>query len=138
MNNGRYELQPIGLVESPLTDRSAAPRQGDEGAPDAWLALDERFADGLRALAVGDEVIVLTWLHCARRDVLIVRPRGNPANPLQGVFTTRSPDRPNPIGLHHVRILAFDGARLHVSGLEAIDRTPVIDLKPVLRCVPDR
>lgn len=138
MNNCRYELQPIGLVESPLTDRSAAPRQGDEGAPDAWLALDERFADGLRALAVGDEVVVLTWLHCARRDVLIVRPRGNPANPLQGVFTTRSPDRPNPIGLHRVRILAIDGVRLHVSGLEAIDRTPVVDLKPVLKCVRDR
>lgn len=138
MNNCRYELQPIGLVESPLTDRSAAPRQGDEGAPDAWLALDERFADGLRALAVGDEVVVLTWLHCARRDVLIVRPRGNPANPLQGVFTTRSPDRPNPIGLHRVRILAIDGVRLHVSGLEAIDRTPVVDLKPVLGCVRDR
>jgi len=132
LSDERYELGPIGWVESPLVDRAAAPRQGNEGSPEAWLAFDARFSDGLRDLQVGDEVIVLTWLDRARRDVLVVHPRGDPANPLQGVFNTRSPDRPNPIGLHRVRILAIQGARLRVSDLEAIDGTPIVDVKPVL------
>jgi tRNA-Thr(GGU) m(6)t(6)A37 methyltransferase TsaA len=96
------------------------------------LAFDARFSEGLRDLRVGDEVIVLTWLDRAQRDVLVVHPRGDPANPLQGVFNTRSPDRPNPIGLHRVRILAIQGTRIHVGDLEALDRTPVVDVKPVL------
>ena len=128
----RYELQPIGWVESPLVDRAVAPRQGNEGSPDAWLVLDARFTEALRDLRVGAEVIVLTWLDRARRDVLVVHPRGDSTNPLQGVFNTRSPDRPNPIGLHRVRILAINGTRLQVSDLEALDRTPIVDLKPVL------
>jgi tRNA-Thr(GGU) m(6)t(6)A37 methyltransferase TsaA len=129
LNDQHYELQPIGWVESPLVARAAAPKQGDEGSPNAWLAFDARFRDGLRDLRVGDEVIVLTWLDRARRDVLVVHPRGDPANPLQGVFNTRSPDRPNPIGLHRVAILTFRGTRFD---LEALDRTPIVDVKPVL------
>jgi tRNA-Thr(GGU) m(6)t(6)A37 methyltransferase TsaA len=128
----QYELQPIGWVESPLVDRSAAPRQGNEGSPDAWLAFEDRISEGLRDLRVGDEVLVLTWLDRARRDVLRVHPRGDRANPEQGVFSTRSPDRPNPIGLHRVRILDIQGTRIQVSDLEALDKTPVVDLKPVL------
>ena len=128
----QYELQPIGWVESPLVDRAAAPRQGNEGSPDAWLVLDARFTEALRDLRVGAEVIVLTWLDRARRDVLVVHPRGDSTNPLQGVFNTRSPDRPNPIGLHRVRILAIEGTRIQVSDLEALDQTPIVDLKPVL------
>ena len=132
MSDARYGLEPIGWVESPLVDRSRAPRQGNEGSPEAWLVFDGRFGEGLRDLRAGDEVIVLTWLDRARRDVLVVRPRGNPANALQGVFNTRSPDRPNPIGLHRVTILAIDGLRMRVRDLEAIDRTPIVDVKPVL------
>jgi tRNA-Thr(GGU) m(6)t(6)A37 methyltransferase TsaA len=132
LSDARYGLDPIGWVESPLVDRSRAPRQGNEGSPEAWLVFDGRFSEGLRDLRAGDEVIVLTWLDRARRDVLVVRPRGNPANALQGVFNTRSPDRPNPIGLHRVTILAIDGLRMRVRDLEAIDRTPIVDVKPVL------
>jgi tRNA-Thr(GGU) m(6)t(6)A37 methyltransferase TsaA len=128
----RYEVQPIGWVESPLVDPAVAPKQGDEGSPDAWLAFDDRFVEGLRDLQVGAEVILLTWLDRARRDVLVVHPRGDPANPRQGVFNTRSPDRPNPIGLHRVQILAIHGTRIRVRNLEALDRTPIVDLKPVL------
>ena len=131
-------LEPIGVVRSPLTDRASAPKQGDEGAPDAWLELDERVADGLDGIEAGDELIVLTWLHRAARDVLRVRPRDDPARPERGVFSTRSPDRPNPIGLHRVRVLEVQGTRLHVGGLEALDGTPVVDLKPVLRSVQER
>ena len=127
-----YELQPIGWVESPLVDRAAAPKQGNEGSPDAWLVFDARFSEGLRGLEVGDHVLVLTWLDRARRDVLLVHPRGRPANPLQGVFNSRSPDRPNPIGLHRVQILALQGTRIQVRDLEALDRTPIVDVKPVL------
>ena len=133
-----YELQAIGRVESPLVDRARAPKQGNEGSPEAWLVVDGRFADGLRDLGVGDDVIVLTWLDRARRDVLLVHPRGDPANPIQGVFTTRSPDRPNPIGLHRVRVLAIEGTRIRVQDLEAIDGTPIVDLKPVLDRVLER
>jgi tRNA-Thr(GGU) m(6)t(6)A37 methyltransferase TsaA len=129
---GENELLPIGRVESPLVDREAAPRQGDEGAPEAVLAFAERVAEGLRSLGVGDEALVLTWLDRADREVLSVHPRGDLSRPEEGVFSTRSPDRPNPIGLHRVEILAVDGPRLRVSGLEAIDGTPILDLKPVL------
>ncbi|MQY08018.1 tRNA (N6-threonylcarbamoyladenosine(37)-N6)-methyltransferase TrmO [Actinomadura macrotermitis] len=127
-----YVLRPVGRVESPLTDRAAAPLQGDEGAPDAWLVIDPRARAALHGLAIGADVLVLTWLDRARRDVLAVHPRGDASRPETGVFATRSPDRPNPIGLHRVTILAIEGTRLHVRNLEALDGTPVIDLKPVL------
>jgi tRNA-Thr(GGU) m(6)t(6)A37 methyltransferase TsaA len=127
-----FMLTPIGSVESPLVDPASAPKQGNEGAPDAWLVLDARFGEGLRDLQNGDEVLVLTWLDRARRDLLVVHPRDNPANPLRGVFATRSADRPNPIGLHRVEILDIQGIRIRVRNLEAIDRTPILDLKPVL------
>jgi tRNA-Thr(GGU) m(6)t(6)A37 methyltransferase TsaA len=126
------ELQAIGVVESPLTDRASAPKQGDEGAPDAWLAFDATVADGLGGIAAGDELLVLTWLDRAARDVLRVYPRGDVSRGEFGVFATRSPDRPNPIGLHRVRVLAVDGTRVQVADLEALDGTPILDLKPVL------
>lgn len=129
---------PIGRVESPLLDPAAAPRQGDEGAPEAWLVFDEAVADGLRDVAPGADVIVLTWLDRAARDVLTVHPRGDRSRPPTGVFSTRSPDRPNPIGLHRVTVLARDGLRLLVSGMEAVDGTPVLDVKPVLGEVHER
>ncbi len=125
-------LVPIGVVSSPLTDPAVAPKQGSEGAPDAWLVLEPGVAAGLDGLRPGDDIIVLTWLHRARRDVLRVHPRDDPSNPERGVFTTRSADRPNPIGLHRVEVAAIDGARVRVRGLEAVDGTPVVDLKPVL------
>ena len=125
-------LREIGRVQSPLTDKASAPKQGREGGPDAWIAFDAAVADALHGMAVGDRVIVFTWLHEADRSVLQVHPRDNPANPLTGVFATRSSDRPNPIGMHPVTVLAIEGTRLRVSDLEAIDGTPVIDLKPQL------
>ncbi len=127
-----YSLRPIGRVESPLIDREGAPRQADEGAPEAWLAFDEAVLEGLRDLRPGDEVLLLTWLDRARRDVLRVHPRSDPSRPEQGVFSTRSPDRPNPIGLHRVTVVAVEGARVGVAALEALDGTPIVDLKPVL------
>ena len=127
-----YELQPIGRVESPLVNRASAPRQGHEGSPDAWLVFDDRFQEGLRDLRVGDDVIVLTWLDRSRRDVLRVHPRGDPMNREQGVFSTRSPDRPNPIGLHRVQILETAATRFRVRDLEALDGTPILDVKPVI------
>jgi tRNA-Thr(GGU) m(6)t(6)A37 methyltransferase TsaA len=132
------ELVAIATVESPLTDRAAAPKQGDEGAPPAWLVFEPAVAAGLEGIAAGDELLVLTWLDRARRDVLRVRPRSDPANPLRGVFSTRSPDRPNPIGLHRVTVLAVAGLRLQVSDLEALDGTPVVDVKPLLRSIDER
>ena len=129
---GAYAIRPIGRVESTLTDRETAPKQGIEGAPDAWLAFDPDVAEGIRDLAVGADVFVLTWLHRARRDVLAVHPLDDPRNPETGVFSTRSQDRPNPIGLHRVRVAAIDGLRVLVHGLEAFDGTPVVDVKPVL------
>jgi tRNA-Thr(GGU) m(6)t(6)A37 methyltransferase TsaA len=127
------ELVAIGTVQSPLTDRGSAPKQGDEGAPEAWLAFDAGMAAGLEGIAAGDELLLLTWLDRAHRDVLRVHPRGDLTRSEQGVFATRSPDRPNPIGLHRVRVLEIDGARLRVDGLEALDGTPIVDVKPVLR-----
>jgi tRNA-Thr(GGU) m(6)t(6)A37 methyltransferase TsaA len=129
---GSLELAPIGRVESPLTDPASAPKQGHEGAPDAWLVLDASVADALSDVGPGDRLIVLTWLDRARRDVLWVRPRDDASNPLRGVFSTRSADRPNPIGLHPVEVLAVDGLRIQVRDLEALDGTPLLDLKPVL------
>ena len=131
------QLIPIGRVESPLRDRADAPKQGDEGAPESVIVFDETVAAGLDA-AAGDELLVLTWLDRARRDVLRVVPRDDPANPERGVFSTRSPDRPNPIGLHRVTVVAVDGLRLRVRDLEAIDGTPVVDVKPVLRTIDER
>jgi tRNA-Thr(GGU) m(6)t(6)A37 methyltransferase TsaA len=128
----RFEVVAIGRVESPLTDRAAAPKQGHEGAPDAWLAFEPGVLAGLDGLRAGDRVIVLTWLDRADRDVLRVHPRDDPANPERGVFATRSADRPNPIGLHEVEVLSIDGGRVRVSDLEAIDGTPIVDVKPVL------
>ena len=125
-------LAPIGRVESPLTDRSEAPKQGFEGGPDAWLVLKPRVLDGLDGIRPGDRLIVLTWLDRADRETLKVHPRDDPANPLRGVFGTRSADRPNPIGLHEVEVLEIEGERVRVSDLEAVDGTPVVDLKPVI------
>lgn len=127
-----YETRPIGYVESPLVDRDTAPKQGFEGAPDAWLVFDAEVAEGLRDLAVGADVFVLTWLHRAQRHVLAVHPRDDPRNPETGVFSTRSQDRPNPIGLHRVNIAAIDGLRVLVRDLEAFDGKPIVDVKPVL------
>jgi tRNA-Thr(GGU) m(6)t(6)A37 methyltransferase TsaA len=133
-----YEVRPIGTVESPLVDREAAPRQGDEGSPDAWLVFDPGVSEGIRDLQAGTEVILLTWLDRARRDVLTVHPRGDSRNPLTGVFSTRSPDRPNPIGLHRVRIESIDGTRVRVRNLEALDGTPIVDVKPLLGPIDER
>ena len=132
------QLVPIGIVHSPLTDRASAPKQGDEGAPEAWLVFGAEVAEGLDGLAAGDALLVLTWLDRSRRDVLRVHPRDDPANPERGVFGTRSPDRPNPIGVHRVTVLEVDGLRLRVQDLEALDGTPVVDVKPVLRSVDER
>jgi tRNA-Thr(GGU) m(6)t(6)A37 methyltransferase TsaA len=133
MSQTSLELTPIGTVESPPTDPATAPRQGHEGAPDAWVVLEPRVRAGLEGIRPGDRAVVLTWLHLARRDVLRVHPRDDLATPLEGVFNTRSSDRPNPIGLHEVEILAVAGPRLHVRGLEAVDGTPVLDVKPALK-----
>jgi tRNA-Thr(GGU) m(6)t(6)A37 methyltransferase TsaA len=138
MPDAHYELRPIGRVRSPLTDPDQAPRQGDEGAPVTWLEFDDSVATGLADLSPGSDVIVLTWLDRARRDVLSVHPRGDVERPQTGVFNTRSPHRPNPIGLHRVRILSIDGRRIEVADLEALDATPILDVKPVLEAVADR
>jgi tRNA-Thr(GGU) m(6)t(6)A37 methyltransferase TsaA len=130
-------IHPIGFVRSSLRAREEAPRQGNEGAPDAWLVLREDVAVGLEGIAVGDDIIVLTWLHEASRDVLRTHPRNDPNNPLTGVFATRSPDRPNPIGLHRVRVLDVRPGEIDVGPLEAIDGTPIVDIKPVLSDVAD-
>jgi tRNA-Thr(GGU) m(6)t(6)A37 methyltransferase TsaA len=127
-----FEVRAIGRVESPLTDAGAAPRQADEGAPAAWLVFEPEVLEALRSLRAGDEIILLTWLDRARRDVLSVHPRGDVSRPQEGVFSTRSPHRPNPIGLHRVRITQIDGLRIRVAGLEALDGTPILDVKPVL------
>jgi tRNA-Thr(GGU) m(6)t(6)A37 methyltransferase TsaA len=132
VNQPRFEIRPIGRVESPLKDPASAPKQGDEGAPDAWLAFEPAVLDGLEGLQAGDEVVVLTWLDRARRDVLRVHPRGDASRAQQGVFSTRSPHRPNPIGLHRVKIRSIAGGRVQVRNLEAVDGTPIVDVKPTL------
>jgi tRNA-Thr(GGU) m(6)t(6)A37 methyltransferase TsaA len=133
-----FELRAVGCVESALHDPQTAPMQGDEGSPEATIVFDESLRDAWRDLVPGSDVLVLTWLDRADRGVLRVHPRSDPANPVQGVFSTRSPDRPNPIGLHRVRILSIDGARFRVADLEALDGTPVVDVKPVLDRVLDK
>ena len=132
------ELVPIGRVESQLTDRASAPKQGDEGAPEAWVVFEPDVADALDGVAAGDEILVLTWLDRADRAVLCVHPRDDPTRPSRGVFATRSPDRPNPIGLHRVHVEEVDGLRVRVRDLEALDGTPVVDVKPVLRAPGER
>jgi tRNA-Thr(GGU) m(6)t(6)A37 methyltransferase TsaA len=130
---GARELKVIGAIASELTSLADAPMQGAEGAPDAWLEIDAAFADALRGIEAGDELLVITWFHRADRAVLQTRPRSDPRNPMTGVFATRSPDRPNPLGLHPVTVRAVDGRRLRVGPIEAIDGTPVVDIKPVLK-----
>ena len=132
MNSSLYAVEPIGVVQSELRRLEDAPMQGDEGAPEAWLELTPQAAPGLMSIQPGDELIVLTWLHLAQRDVLQVHPRGDPNRPLTGVFATRSPDRPNPIGLHRVSVLEVTERKLRVAPLEAINGTPIVDMKPVL------
>jgi len=128
-----YQLEPIGIVHSSIIDRKNAPRQGYDGGVEAILELKLQVMDGLSGIQVGDEVMVLIWLHQAKRDVLQVRPGHDPERPITGVFATRSPDRPNPVGLHRVTVLKIEGLQLTVSPLEAINETPVIDIKPVLK-----
>jgi len=128
----RAQLRPIGIIRSSIKKRSEAPKQGSEGAPDAWLEVSPLVAEGLDGLAAGDDVIVVTWLHQARRDVLKVHPRSERHSPLTGVFATRSPDRPNPLGLHAVTVREVAKNRLRIGPIEAIDGTPVVDIKPVL------
>lgn len=133
-----FTAYAVATVSSPLTSTADAPRQGDEGAPDAWVVVDPQYAEAARDLRPGAEVLLITWLDRADRTVQVVHPRGDLDRPELGVFSTRSPDRPNPIGLHRVTVRAVDGLRLLVSGLEAIDGTPVLDLKPVLDPIADR
>jgi tRNA-Thr(GGU) m(6)t(6)A37 methyltransferase TsaA len=132
MSETTYTLQPIGLIRSELKTREAAPRQGYEGAPDAWIDVMDSVTPALHGIAAGDALIILTWFHRSARDVLQVHPRGEVKNPLTGVFATRSPDRPNPIGLHRVTVREIQGNSLKVGPIEAIDGTPVIDIKVVL------
>jgi tRNA-Thr(GGU) m(6)t(6)A37 methyltransferase TsaA len=139
MKSALYTIEPIGVVRSELIELDDAPMQGDEGAPEAWLELKPLAAPGLLGIQPGDELIVLTWLHLAERDVLQVHPRGDLSRPLTGVFATRSPDRPNPVGLHRVSVLEIRDQRLRVAPLEAIDGTPIVDIKSVLtNSVADR
>jgi tRNA-Thr(GGU) m(6)t(6)A37 methyltransferase TsaA len=134
----RFEVEPVGQVESPLVDRASAPRQGDEGAPDAWVVVAEEFADAVADVKAGEDALILTWLDRADRDVQAVHPRGDVTRTPLGVFSTRSPDRPNPIGLHRVTVLEVQGTRLLVRDLEALDGTPVLDIKPVLGALDER
>ena len=126
-------LRPVGVIRSSIVRRGDGPKQGNEGAPDVWLEIEPWARDGLMDIAPGDELLILTWLHQADREVLQVRPRNDPNNAITGVFNTRSPDRPNPIGLHPVVVRAVDGVRLRIGPMEAIDGTPVVDIKPVLK-----
>ena len=138
MAESRYEVVPVGWVKSSLAEMAQAPMQADEGAPSAWLVFEAAVADAIRDLRPGAEIIVLTWLDRADRGVLLTIPRGDPRNPMTGVFSTRSPDRPNPIGLHRVRVVSVDGLRVQVDHLEVLDGTPVIDVKAVLDEIADR
>ena len=132
MSETEYRLSPIGVLHSPIKQLAEAPRQGNEGAPDAWVEVDASVVEGLEGMVVGDEVIVITWLHQSRRDILQVYPRNDMSLPLTGVFATRSPDRPNPLGLHRVKVLEIVENRIKVGPIEALDGTPVVDIKPVL------
>lgn len=136
-NNGRAELRPIGVIRSVIKRRSEAPKQGSEGAPDAWLELNSFATEGIEGITAGDDILVLTWLHEARRDVLKVHPRSDPNRALTGVFWTRSPDRPNPLGLHRVTVREIVKNRIRIGPIEVIDGTPVVDIKPALSCVQD-
>lgn len=138
MAGNRLTIEPVGRVCSPLREPAEAPKQGDEGAPDAWLVFEPGVDEALRGLQVGTDVLVLTWLDRAQRDVLTVHPRGDLSRPATGVFATRSPDRPNPIGLHRVEIASIEGLRVRVRNLEALDGTPIVDVKPVLGPVGER
>jgi tRNA-Thr(GGU) m(6)t(6)A37 methyltransferase TsaA len=131
------KLRPIGVIRSTIKTRKEAPKQGHEGAPDAWLEFHSFALDALDGFAPGDELLILTWLHQANRQVLKVRPRSDPSRGLTGVFATRSPDRPNPIGLHRVTVRKVERNRLRIGPIEAIDGTPVVDIKPALFCGPD-
>ena len=133
-----FELQQVARVESSLRDLADAPRQGDEGAPDAWIVFDEKVRDALADVKTGDELILVTWFDRADRDVQKVHPRSDTTRPPTGVFSTRSPDRPNPLGLHRVTVLAVDDLRLQVNNLEALDGTPIVDVKPVLGGIDER
>lgn len=133
-----FVLQTVGQVESDLRERADAPRQGDEGAPDAWVTFDESVRDALADVAPGNELILITWFDRADRNVQKVHPRGDESRPATGVFSTRSPDRPNPLGLHRVTVLAVDGLRVQVNNLEALHGTPVVDVKPVLGDISER
>jgi tRNA-Thr(GGU) m(6)t(6)A37 methyltransferase TsaA len=134
MENGMsgFEIKPIGRVASSLKALDAAPRQADEGAPEAWLVFETEAVEGLRNIRPGDDLILITWLDRARRDVLSVHPRGDVSRPAEGVFSTRSPHRPNPLGLHDVKVTAVEHGRVRVRSLEAIDGTPIVDVKPIL------
>jgi tRNA-Thr(GGU) m(6)t(6)A37 methyltransferase TsaA len=132
VGSSHYAVHPIGHIESVLIDRADAPKQESAGAPEAWLVIDASLVRGIADIAAGDRLVVLTWLHQADRDVLEVHPQGDPSRPLTGVFSTRSPDRPNPIGIHRVQVTGLDGNRIRVDALEAIDGTPILDLKPDL------
>ena len=138
MDHSAFQVHPVGRVDSPLVDRDLAPRQGDEGAPDAWLVFEPAARQGIANFTVGSELIVLTWLDREQRDVLAVHPRGDENQPLTGVFSTRSPDRPNPIGLHTVQVLQIDDLRIRVRNLEALDGTPIVDVKPILEPLGER
>lgn len=129
-----YDLRPIGILHSVLKKRSQAPKQGSEGAPDAWLEVEPWAAAGLRGVCVGDQLLIITWFHQGHRDVLQVHPRSDPKRALAGVFATRSPDRPNPLGLHPVTVCEISGNRLRIKPIEAIDGTPVVDIKPAIKC----
>jgi tRNA-Thr(GGU) m(6)t(6)A37 methyltransferase TsaA len=132
MSETRYEIRPIGVIRSELASREAAPRQGNDGAPDAWVEVDSAVAEGLEGIAAGSEIILITWFHKAHRDRLKLHPRRDKSKPITGVFSTQSPDRPNPLDLHRVMVLEITGNRLKVGPIEAIDGTPVVDIKPVL------
>jgi len=139
MKDLQYLLRAVGIVRSSLNSLEVCPKQGSEGAPDAWLEIYPAFTDALDGIAVGSQILILTWLHKGRRDLLRVHPRGNPNEPIRGVFATRSPDRPNPIGLHRAEVLEIqEPDRIRVQPLEALDGTPVIDLKPVLPELEER
>ena len=136
MGSNAYTIEPIGIIHSELKRLKDAPMQADEGAPEAWLEFTSSSAPGLNGIKPGDELLILTWLHLAERDVLQVHPRGDINRPLTGVFATRSPDRPNPVGLHRVSVLEVTERKLRVAPLEAIDGTPIVDIKPVLAGSP--